>query len=279
MPELPEVEIVSRSLDELVTGREIGSAVLHRAKLAPGITPRSFSESLKDRSIEGVSRRGKHILVRLGGGLTLVVHLRMSGRFTLLEPEEENPKFTHAEFFFRDERRLVFSDQRHFGYMNIAETDRVSELPEIRKLAPEPFSEAFSRSYLKQVLSISKRPVKGLLLDQSKVCGLGNIYAAESLFLARIHPAIESNRVSAFKAGRLHRAIIDVLRESIEAGLAARLDRTDIENRYFNGSSEGGWLVYDREGEPCVNCGKLLKRMVQSGRSTVFCPRCQRIRR
>ncbi|MCO6512439.1 MAG: bifunctional DNA-formamidopyrimidine glycosylase/DNA-(apurinic or apyrimidinic site) lyase [Aridibacter famidurans] len=276
MPELPEVEIVARSLSELLTGKKIAAAALYREKLSPAHSPESFAEKLSGKTIETVGRRGKHILLGLSGGTTLIVHLRMSGRFTLLGTGEENPKFTHAEFFFRDDERLVFEDQRHFGYMNIAETVRLHETPEIRKLAPEPFSEEFSIGYLKEVLRSTKRPVKEVLLDQTKVCGLGNIYAAESMFLARVHPAVEARKISPVKARRLHTAIRHVLAESIEAGLAARLDRSNIENRYFNGSTNGGWLVYDREGEPCANCGRKLRRIRQSGRSTVFCPGCQR---
>lgn len=277
MPELPEVEIVARSLAELVTGRKIEAAALHREKLSPAFPPEAFAERLSGRSIEEIGRRGKHILFGLSGGTTLIVHLRMSGRFSLLGAGEENPRFTHAEFFFSDEERLVFEDQRHFGFMNIAETPHIHETPEIKKLAPEPFSDEFSRDYLKEVLKNTRRPIKDVLLDQTRVCGLGNIYAAESMFLARLHPALPANRISSIKAGRLHTAIRHVLAESIEAALSARLDRSNIENRYFNGSSNGGWLVYDREGEPCVNCGRSLKRIRQSGRSTVFCPRCQKM--
>ncbi len=276
MPELPEVEIVARSLEEAVSGRLIEAAMLHREKLAPAFPPTQFSTRLKGRRIEYISRRGKHILIKLEGEVTLVVHLRMSGRFILLGADEENPAFTHAEFFFPDEQRLVFQDQRHFGYMNISDTGKVCELPEIAKLAPEPFSDAFSRAYLKNVLQHTRRPLKDLLLDQTKVCGLGNIYAAEAMFRSRLHPQKSSNMVSAVKAHRLHDAIRHVLSESIEAGLRSRLDPGNIENRYFNGSSNGGWLVYDREGRPCRICGTDIRRVKQSGRSSYFCPRCQR---
>ena len=278
MPELPEVEIVARSLEETIKGRRIASARLNREKLAPSVPPGRFSSLLSSRTIGSVSRRGKHILVGLSGGVTLVVHLRMSGRFVLLDEGEENPKFTHAEFDFVNGRRLVFQDQRHFGYMNIAATDEVAVLPEIVKLAPEPFSDEFDIGYLRRVLASSRRPLKELLLDQTKVCGLGNIYAAEAMFLARLHPALPASRVSAVKTGRLHRAIIDVLKESVEAGLAKRLDPGNIENRYFNGSSDGDWLVYDREGKLCHRCGSGIRRIVQAGRSSYFCPKCQRKR-
>lgn len=278
MPELPEVEIVARSLDEAVSGRIIESAVLRREKLAPAFSPDDFSSHLRGRTIESVGRRGKHILIQLSGDLTLVVHLRMSGRFILFRDGQESPRFSHAEFFFPDEQRLVFQDQRHFGYMNIAEKGKVPELPEIAKLAPEPFSDDFSPAYLRKVLASTRRPLKGLLLDQTKVCGLGNIYAAEAMFLARLNPMLPSNRVSAIKSSRLHEAIVSVLRESIEAGLSRRLDPGNIENRYFNGSSNGEWFVYDREGKECPRCGTQIRRTKQAGRSSFYCPKCQRKR-
>ena len=276
MPELPEVEIVCRSLADFVKGRKIVSAHLNRPLLAPAETARSFSSKLTGRSIREISRRGKHILLSLSGGVTLIVHLRMSGRFILLDRDDENPRFTHAEFHFPGEERLVFQDQRHFGYMNIEETCRVHETPELRKLAPEPLSGSFSREYLRGVFLGTARAVKDVLLDQTKVCGLGNIYAAESMFAARVHPEARAREVSAIKTGRLHTAIRDVLRESIEEGLARRLDPRNIEDRYFNGSSGGEWLVYGREGEPCRRCGNPVKRIRQSGRSTFLCPRCQK---
>jgi formamidopyrimidine-DNA glycosylase len=276
MPELPEVEIVARSLNDVVRGRVIADALLHREKLAPSVEPSQFSSNIKGRTIKSVSRRGKHILMNLSGEVTLVVHLRMSGRFILLDADDENPTFTHAEFFFPDEQRLIFQDQRHFGYMNIAATQHLETLPEIAKLAPEPLSGSFNRNYLKSTLKATRRPLKDLLLDQTKVCGLGNIYAAEAMFLARLHPRTISNTVSSVKAHRLHDAIQHVLSESIEAGLSKRLDPGNIENRYFNGSSAGEWLVYDREGAPCHNCRTKIRRVKQSGRSSYFCPRCQR---
>lgn len=278
MPELPEVEIVARSLKEAVAGRTIISASLYRKLLAPALSPRQFSMLLAGRSIEEIGRRGKHVLIHLSGGQTLIVHLRMSGRFILLRAEEENPKFTHAEFTLDGDDRLIFQDQRHFGYMNAVPSSAVHEAKELKKLAPEPFSSEFSRDYLRDVLSSTSRALKDVLLDQTRVCGLGNIYAAEALFISRLHPALPANRVSAVKTGRLHRAIVDVLRESVEAGLRKRLDPGNIENRYFNGSSASGWLVYDRENEPCERCSAPIKRIKQGGRSTCFCPNCQRLR-
>jgi formamidopyrimidine-DNA glycosylase len=196
MPELPEVELVCRFLNKLVSGRRIENARLLRQRLAPHSTPRAFSKSLSGSTIESVHRRGKHILFDLDNRRTLLTHLRMSGRFMLLHSEAEPPKFTHAIFDLDDGERLAFQDQRHFGFMRIVATRELSDLPEIKKLAPEPFSDEFSVKYLHGELKRSNKSLKEFLLDQTRVCGLGNIYAAEGLFLAGIHPAKRSRTLS-----------------------------------------------------------------------------------
>lgn len=276
MPELPEVESVVRSLDTLLKGRTIVAAGLYREKLAPTVSPGKFEKLFKDAGISDVTRRGKYILLGLDNDHTLIVHLRMSGRFQLFDTSHENPKFTHAEFFLDDGRRLVFSDQRHFGYMNIFRTDGVKASKELRSIAPEPFSAGFSKRYFRGILRASGRSIKEFILDQSKVCGLGNIYAAEALFLSRLHPATPANRVSTVKAHRLRDNIRGVMHESIEFGSTMKIDPLNLESRYYGGDYEGEWRVYDREKLPCRECGKPVKRIKQGGRSSYFCPRCQR---
>lgn len=276
MPELPEVETVARSLDRLVAGKKILAAALHREKLAPRITAAEFARLLAGRVIERVGRRGKYLLFDLDGGLTLLVHLRMSGRFRLLEDGSENPRFTHAEFFLEEDARLVFEDQRHFGYMNVVPTTVLWETRELKLLAPEPLSGEFTREYVRACLASSRRPVKLLLLDQRKVAGLGNIYAAEALYRARVHPQKPANGLSAIKSNRLHAAIVEVLRFAIDQSELAKLDPDDLESGFY-GSDDQSWLVYDREGAPCHRCGNGIRRLVQSGRSSYFCPRCQRM--
>src|SRR5438874_2041117 len=144
MPELPEVELIARSLDSLVKGRTIVNAELLRERLAPDTSPALFARDLAESTINFIHRRGKHILFDLGNDKTLIVHLRMSGRFSLLPAERENPKFTHAILHFGDDSRLVFDDQRHFGLMKIVKTGELGQAKELAKLAPEPFSEEFS---------------------------------------------------------------------------------------------------------------------------------------
>lgn len=276
MPELPEVETVARSLDTLVRGRTIVSAELRRERLAPAHTPAQFAELLTGRSIDRVSRRGKHILFDLSGGQTLIVHLRMSGRFSLLGPDDTDPKFTHAVFHLDSDARLVFDDQRHFGFMRIVPTAELIAAKELAKLAPEPFGEGFSAEYFQKVLKASKRSIKEVLLDQTKVTGVGNIYASEALFIAGIHPAIRSERLSRPRSQRLREAVIAVLRAAVEHIEGRPIDPKDIEGNYYSSGSSREWHVYDREGEACRNCNSPIVRLKQGGRSSYFCRKCQR---
>ena len=275
MPELPEVELVAKSLDSLVKGRKIVVAELLRERLAPENPPAEFAESLKDSTINFVHRRGKHVLFDLDNANTLITHLRMTGRFMLLPLEYELPKYSHAVLYFEDETRLVFQDQRHFGLMKIVRTDALHEAKEIKKLAPEPFSDDFNPEYFRKVLKTSKKSLKEFLLDQTKVLGLGNIYASEAMFLARANPQIAANQLSARKANVLFEKIRDVLAESIALGSTLNVDPENIDGSYYGGGYENRWRVYDREKQPCANCQSPVKRVVQGGRSTYFCQRCQ----
>jgi len=275
MPELPEVELVTKSLDQLVKGRKIIVAELARQRLAPENPPAEFAERLKEATIMRVHRRGKHILFDLDNAETLIAHLRMSGRFMLLPVERELPKYTHAILYFEDEMRLIFQDQRHFGFMKIVKTANLFESKELKKLAPEPFSDDFNAQYFRDVLKTSKKNIKEFLLDQTKVLGLGNIYASEALFLAKVNPQISADKVSIRKANVLFEKIRDVLAESIAHGSTLNVNPENIDGSYYGGGYENRWRVYDREKEPCVNCETPIKRIVQGTRSTYFCPRCQ----
>jgi formamidopyrimidine-DNA glycosylase len=276
MPELPEVEMVARALDKLATGRRILAAELLRPKLAPDTPPPAFARLLKGARIESVRRRGKHLLLMLDNERVLIVHLRMTGRFLYLPVDAPLQKFSHAVFYLDDERRLVFSDQRHFGMMKIAERATLEETKELRFLAPEPFSESFTPAYLHEALSRSRRTLKETLLDQKRVTGLGNIYAAEAMFLARVNPFLPAAEISKRRVPRLHRAILDIFSEALAHGSTLDIDPENIDGSYYSGGAGGRWRVYDREGEPCHSCGARIRRLAHAGRSTYFCPRCQR---
>src|SRR5688572_311322 len=276
MPELPEVEVVARSLNTILSKRKIITAELLRQRLAPDTTPDIFSRRLDDASFNFVHRRGKHVLFDLDNGHTLITHLRMSGKFMLLPIDTPDPKFTHAIFHFSDGKRLVFQDQRHFGLMKIVKTFELNEAKEIKKLAPEPFGDEFSLKYLRSALATSKRSLKEVLLDQTKVCGLGNIYASEAMFLARANPRTPANKLSKPKTAALFESIRRVLSEAVALGAAMPVTPADIAGRIYGNGGEWEWRVYDREDESCIDCASPIKRIVQNGRSTYFCRTCQR---
>ena len=275
MPELPEVEHVVRALRDAVTGRTIIAAQLKLPRTAPFITKNAFARRLKNAHIDGVSRRGKYILIELSGARILLVHLRMTGKFVRISSEQKLPPYSHAIFYLDDDTRLVFCDMRQFGRMNLVPAAQLHETAELSILAPEPFSEVFSSEHLRQSLSRSRRSLKQFLLDQTRVLGLGNIYASEALFLARISPYAEAATLSRKRVERLHQAIVQVLDDAIAEGSTLRIDLNDESSSYI-GSSERFWRVYEREGEPCVRCGTKIRRVVQGGRSTYYCRKCQR---
>ena len=277
MPELPEVELVVQSLDRLITGRTVTTAHLLRERLAPDSPPRRFSKLLRAARINFVHRRGKNILFDLDNGKTLLTHLRMSGKFMLLSGESAHPKFTHAIFELDDGTSLLFHDQRHFGLMKIISTADLNHSKEIAKLAPEPFSEDFTPAFLYEKLRSSRRTIKEFLLDQTKVCGVGNIYASEAMFRAKISPRRRADRVKRSAAEPLHLAIRRVLGEAIELASTVTVDPTDIGGSIYGiAAPDTGWKVYGRDGKPCPECGSPILRLRQAGRSTYYCRQCQK---
>ena len=257
-----------------MTGRRILAAELNLKRIASGLSRAAFGRQLKDATITGVGRRGKYILFELESGKLLTTHLRMTGKFVSLTTDESLPPYAHVVFYFDDERRLVFCDMRQFGRMRLIRDPRA--LPkELSTLAPEPLSDDFTEEYFLQTLARSRRSLKQLLLDQTRVLGLGNIYAVEALFLAGVNPMKPANKLSKPRARKLFHAIRKVLQEAIDAGSTLRINIADGNSVYF-GTTERFWRVYEREGEPCVNCGTKIKRVVHGGRSTYYCPRCQR---
>ncbi len=311
MPELPEVEHVVRALRRVVIGRTIIASEIRLRKLIGETSPTTFNRKIKNTTIKGVARRGKFILIELDGDVALpdgrasdteskgarkgkgrahagsagvspakrgkpqvlAVHLRMTGKFLYLSPDDDLPKHSHAIFYLDNDRRLVFRDQRQFGIMRLLPAARLHETKGIAELAPEPFSEDFSHFYLTSVLKRSRRTLKTLLLDQTKVLGLGNIYAVEALFRARISPFAIAAELSKKRTARLHAEIQDVLQFAIDHIRGS----IKLEEGFSYGAAfENFWQVYDREGEPCVECGAKIRRVNHGGRSTYWCPRCQR---
>jgi formamidopyrimidine-DNA glycosylase len=274
MPELPEVEIVARRLRALVAGKTIVKARLIRPGLAPENTPRQFAAALRGAGVDDVTRRGKHILARLSNGRTLITHLRMTGRFLYLDWDADATPHTHAVFWLDDGKKLLFDDQRHFGLMIVARTAQLDRVKHLIKLAPEPFGQEFSPEYLRDTFAKSSQPIKLALLDQTKVVGLGNIYASEALYRARINPRTPAKKLSRPRVDALHGEILAVLEQAIANDGQFDVEFGDLDASY--GRYERVTRVYEREGQPCLVCGASIRRLTQGARSTYFCPRCQK---
>jgi formamidopyrimidine-DNA glycosylase len=276
MPELPEVEHVVRALRRVIVGRTIIATEIRLPKLIAPTSTSVFKRKLKNSRITGVSRRGKYILIELDSDRVLAVHLRMTGKFLHLTGDDDTPKHTHAIFYLDNERRLAFRDQRQFAVMKLVARARLAQTKGIRELAPEPLSDDFSPAYLSEIVARSRRSLKTLLLDQTKVLGLGNIYAAEALFRAGINPFKIAAQLSSPRVGRLHQAIREVLSDAIAESSTSRVNLEHPDGFSYGEAFERFWHVYEREGEPCVKCGARIRRITHGGRSTYWCPRCQR---
>lgn len=274
MPELPEVEIVTKRLRELIAGKTIIKAQLIRAGLAPENSPRQFALSLRGARVDEVARRGKHILAHLSNRRTLITHLRMTGRFIYLDQDAEHTPHTHAVLWLDGGKKLLFDDQRHFGLMVVARTDELDRVKHLAKLAPEPFSREFSPEYLHDRFKRSSQQIKFALLDQTKVVGLGNIYAAEALHRAMINPRLPAKKLSKPRIVSLHGEILAVLSEAIANDNEFDAETGDLDSGY--GRYDQLARVYEREGQPCLACGSQIRRFTQGARSTYFCPHCQR---
>ena len=291
MPELPEVETVRLGLMPAVVGHVLARVSAKRADLRTAF-PRAFVERLTGRSVVRVRRRAKYLLLDLDAGETLIVHLGMSGRLTIhgakaalkpgifhrkaAEDGSGEGKHDHVVFETEEGTRIVFTDHRRFGLMALAETARLERDKLFEGLGPEPLDDAFTPAVLSAALKGKRTPIKAALLDQRVVAGLGNIYVCEALFRAKISPKRIARTVAGERVKRLVPAIKQVLRAAIEAGGSSLRDyaRADGELGYF----QHQFAVYDREGEPCParGCKGTIKRIVQSGRSTFYCPSCQR---
>ena len=283
MPELPEVETVRRGLAPVMEGRAILTAQVNRPDLRWPL-PERMAERLTGARVLGLRRRSKYILADLSTGETLLIHLGMSGRMLvsgamLGEFHHDHPapaKHDHVVLDMEGGARVTFNDARRFGAMDLMPTGAEEAHPLLAKLGPEPLGNAFDEGYLAGRLAGRQTPVKAALLDQQLVAGLGNIYVCEVLFRAGISPRRLAGNLGASRAARLVPIIRDVLAEAIEAGGSSLRDyrQADGELGYF----QHAFRVYDREGQPCVTpgCGGTIARIVQSGRSSYYCPHCQR---
>ncbi len=294
MPELPEVETVRRQLEPELVGRRIERAeVLDERWTRPG-APSGVEEALGGRSVTGIDRRGKYLIVRLDDGAALVMHLRMTGNLLLRPPGssqvadlmeterlggprlyESHPEARHlrARISFEDGSELWFTDARRFGHGVVLGPDEIEDYFAAR-LGVEPLSDELTPEALCALASGRRAPLKSFLLNQAGIAGIGNIYADEALFRAELHPLSPAGSMRPEHCEALRDAIVESLELALDKRGSSIDDYRDL--RGERGSMQDEFLVHTREGEPCLRCGEQIRRVVVSGRSTYFCPGCQK---
>jgi formamidopyrimidine-DNA glycosylase len=283
MPELPEVETIMRGVSLFLEGATIKKVSLNRPDLRWPF-PENFADRLSEAKVLGLKRRSKYILVDLSTYETLLIHLGMSGRILisgskignfLREPAKVS-KHDHVVFELNDGTIITYNDPRRFGAMDLAKTSDLNNHKFLKKLGPEPLGNNFNSDYLRTSLSKKESPIKNVLLDQSVVSGLGNIYVCEALFMSGISPKKKAFKVSKSKCEELVQNIRKILNAAIQAGGSSLKDFTDIQGN--SGYFQFEFYVYGRDSQRCKtrNCGRNIKRIFQSGRSSFYCPNCQR---
>ncbi|MEK4036070.1 DNA-formamidopyrimidine glycosylase [Paenibacillus sp. FSL L8-0493] len=274
MPELPEVETVKRTLNELVNGKQIENVTVRLARIIQRPDDiQAFAHLLAGHSIVKVERRGKFLRIVLDG-LVLVSHLRMEGRYGLFLNDDPLDKHTHVIFHFTDGTELRYTDVRQFGTMHLFQMGEDLQLPPLNKLGQEPLEPSFTPERFKQIVSGKSTKIKSLLLNQEYIVGIGNIYVDESLHRAGIHPEDSAKSLTDNQLDKLHHAIVSTLAEAVNAGGSSV-------KSYVNGQGESGTyqqqlLIYGRKDQPCSNCGTMIEKTVVGGRGTHYCPNCQR---
>lgn len=274
MPELPEVETVKRTLQRLVIGKTIEKVDVYWAKIIQ--LPDDvdiFKSMLIGETIHDIERRGKFLRFILDH-YVLVSHLRMEGKYRLEEKSTPKDKHTHVIFAFTDGTELRYRDVRKFGTMHLFEKGAEWEAPPLDHLGPEPFDDELNEKYLQAVFKKTERTIKAVLLDQTVLVGLGNIYVDEALFRAGIHPSTKANKLTHIQIKTLTQSIKETLGEAVEMGGSSV--RTYLNSQGEMGMFQQKLFVYDREGEPCKRCGTMIEKIREAGRGTHFCPACQR---
>ncbi|MDR0787681.1 MAG: bifunctional DNA-formamidopyrimidine glycosylase/DNA-(apurinic or apyrimidinic site) lyase [Gemmatimonadota bacterium] len=270
MPELPEVETIVRDLQKQLKRAEIRQVTVVRPDLISG-SPAEFKKRIEGCTVGGVTRRAKNIVFDLGED-RLVINLGMTGRVTVLDRDAEDPPYLGVSFELTDHRRITYQDVRRFGHLEVLARDDWNQRSE--KMGVEPLSDGFTGDTVFRLSRKRRVAVKPWLMDQKHIVGVGNIYASEALFRAGISPLVAAGRLTKKRADALATAVREVLREAIEFRGTTLLDYRDA--RGEKGEFSRRLRVYDREGQPCVVCGTPIKRIVQSGRSTFYCPHCQK---
>ena len=276
MPELPEVETIRRQIEPELVGRRIESMEVFDERLTRPVPPREVERAVTGRRIESVGRRGKYLMVRLEGGRWLVMHLRMTGNIVLREPRSD-VRFLRAVIRLEGGTTLLFTDARRFGTAVVLDDSEVDAYMAARA-GVEPLSERLTAERICELAAGRRAPLKSFLLAQDGIAGIGNIYADEALWRARLHPLSPAGSMRAEHCERLREGIVGALEAGLDNGGASIDDYRDA--RGAEGTMQDEFCVHNREGQPCPRCGTEIRRIVLGGRSTYFCPGCQqRLRR
>jgi len=279
MPELPEVEVVRRGLVTHVVGRRITRVDVGRERTVRRTSRQAVIDGLTGHTLTGAGRRGKYLICPLDSGDAVMIHLRMSGQLRLAPAGSARPAHTHVAMSLSGGEELRFVDPRTFGEVVVFDPARADlEVPELARLGPDPLEDGLTAAGLQAVMAGRARPVKALLLDQHAVAGLGNIYSDEVLHAARLRFDRPAGSLQPRQVADLHHAIVEILNAAIEAGGSTLADAQYVGLSGQPGRYQHQHQVYGREGAPCPRCGprSSVTRARYGGRSTFFCPRCQR---
>jgi formamidopyrimidine-DNA glycosylase len=273
MPELPEAETIVRDLQARLPGsRIVRVSVRHADVLHAGLTPASLGARLRGRTVTGVSRRGKNVILELDGGYRVVINLGMTGRVVTSDAARAGElRHVAVSLQLADGRSILYDDARRFGDIDVRDAEGWRQRD--AELGLEPLSGAFTAESLHALTRTSITPIRNWLLDQRRIAGVGNIYAVEALFRAGIRPTRRARTLRRRETAALQQALRDVLQESIDARGTTISDYRDASGE--RGGFDRRLRVYDREGQPCVQCEAVVKRVVLSNRSAFYCPRCQ----
>ncbi len=274
MPELPEVETVKRSLEVRLRGLTVKHVDLLMEKIVKTPDPEAFKSQLVDKTILSLGRRGKYLMIFLSGGLTLIIHLRMTGQLINTAKETELAKHTHMVIDLDNGTQLRFIDQRQFGRVYLLPDHELDQINGLKTMGVEPLGPDFTKEYLKKELKRKRTKIKSLLLDQTFIAGIGNIYADEALHRAKIHPERLACTLNPREVVKLHQAVKEVLTEGIQNRGTSIKDYVDGDGR--TGNYQALLRVYGKENEPCHICGTIILRKKIGGRSSFYCAKCQK---
>jgi formamidopyrimidine-DNA glycosylase len=275
VPELPEVETIRRGLEPLVVGRRIERAAIRDPRLTRPFDPGEVAQDIQGERITGLSRRGKYLVVRFKSGRVLLIHLRMTGNFRVASDDPADGPHDRAVLKLDNGSDVIYRDVRRFGTWLLVEPNELEPYL-AERVGEEPLEEAFRTAALATRLADRRAPIKAALLDQRTVAGLGNIYADEALWRARLHPLRPAGELERAEVRRLHRALRDALRMSIARQGATLSDYATPDGE--RGRMQEEFKVYGREGEPCSRCGAPIEKIRAAGRGTSYCPHCQVLR-